>query len=282
MDPNQFDRIAGRMAAHRASRRSTLGKAGVGIAAASLGVSSARFAHAQDATPVAEELLDTVHPDAEADTTEFLFVQSFTGGSIVPLSGVDGGYTLTLDGANPQTVYFSDRPERIFGLATTSAFLEGLGFTPDDPPNAALVVTNESGAEDVLIIELFDPVWDESTGTLTYTVQFLAEYAEPGLAFAALRQTDFEMPERFGQGGLFVDGCSDGRIYCHQRNPDGSMGALVGPSPMTPFCFEPSTSKCLPCSGPNAICAIAYPAQCIDRSGQEPRSRCGARGITWP
>ena len=254
----------------------------MGIAAASLGVSSARVALAQDATPVAEEFPDTVHPDAGAAPSEFLFVQSFAGGSIAPVDPEDGRFTLTLDGANPQTVYFSDRPERVFGLATTSAFLEGLGFTPGNPPNAALVVTTESGDEDVLIVELFDPIWDEASGTLTYTVQVLSEYAEAGLAFAALRQTDYELPESFGQGGLFVDGCSDGRIYCHQRNPDGSMGALVGPSPMTPFCFDASASKCLPCSGPNAICAIAYPAQCVDRSGMEPRSRCGARGITWP
>ena len=281
MDPSRFDSIAARLAAHRTGHRTIIALGG-GIGAASLGEVDVRLTTAQ-ATPVAEEPVpDTVYPDSGADATEFLFVQSFAGGSITPRAGVDGGYTVTLDGANPQTVYFSDRPERVFGLATTSAFLEGLGFTPDDPPNAALVVTTESGAEDILILELFDPVWDEGSGTLTYTVQFLAEYAESGLAFAALRQTDFEMPERFGQGGLFVDGCSDGRIYCHQRNPDGSMGALVGPSPMTPFCFEPSTSKCLPCTGPSAICATAYPAQCIDRSGLEPRSRCGARGITWP
>ncbi len=82
MDSHQFDRIAARLATHRITRRSTLGKAGAGIAAASLAVSSNRFAMAQDATPVADELPDTVHPGAAADTSEFLFVQSFAGGSI--------------------------------------------------------------------------------------------------------------------------------------------------------------------------------------------------------
>jgi hypothetical protein len=282
MDSDQFDRIAARLAAHRANRRTTLGKAAAGIAAASLGLSSARVAIAQDATPVADELPDTVHPGAASEPSEFLFVQSFAGGSIVPLGDEDGRFTLTLDGANQQTIYFSDRPERVFGLATTTAFLEGLGFTPDNPPNAALVVTTDTGEEDVLIIELLDPVWDEGSAMLRYTIQVLADYQESGLAFAAKQQMDYEVSEAFGPGGLFIDSCADGRVYCHLRNPDGSMGSPVGPSPMTPFCFEYSTSRCLPCSGASVICAAAYPSQCIDRSSAEPRSRCGARGITWP
>ena len=37
------------------------------------------------------------------------------------------------------TIYFSDRPERIFGDLPTQEFLDTLGFTPDFPPNAALI-----------------------------------------------------------------------------------------------------------------------------------------------
>ncbi len=132
---------------------------------------------------------------------------------MTPLNADEGQFALTLDGLNPQTIYFSDRPERVFGLATTATFLEGLGFTPEDPPNAALVVTTENGEEDVLILELLEPVWDEASGTLTYTVQLLSDYAEPGLAFAALQQTDFDLPENFGLGGLFIDGCSTDRVF---------------------------------------------------------------------
>lgn len=281
MDIDRFDRVTTRLAAYRANRRVALQVGGAGIVGV-LGVAGARGAAAQDGTPAAEdELPDSVHLGAAEEPSEFLFVQSFASGSLVPVSGEDGHYTLTLDGANPQTVYFSDRPERVFGLATTTDFLEGLGFTPENPPNAALMVTTDDGASDVLIIELLDPVWDESSGTLTYSVQVLSDYTESGLAFAALQQTDFEMAESFGPGGLFVDGCADGRIYCHQRNKDGTMGPVVGPSPMTPFCFDYSTSKCLPCSGPSAICAAAYPAECLDRTTIPPHSRCGARGITW-
>ncbi len=276
MDRHQFDRIAGRLAAHRANRRFTLGGAGAGIAAASLGLSSARFALAQDATPVADEFPDTVHPEAGADPSEFLFVQSFASGSIAPLNAGEGQFSLTLDGANPQTIYFSDRPERVFGLVTTSTFLEGLGFTPDDPPNAALVVTTETGEEDVLIIELLEPVWDESSGTLTYTIQVLSDYSEPGLAFAALQQTDFVLPENFGLGGLFIDGCSTDRVFCYLRNEDGTKGEGVGQSKSTPFCFDQSAKKCTPCSNPAIVCAESYPQRC--RSGQ--RLLCGGIAIS--
>ena len=283
MNPEQFDRIAARLAAHRANRRTTLRAGGVGLAVAALGVPGARLATAQAATPVAgEELPDTVHLGATADPSEFLFVQSFASGSIVPVAGKDDFFTLTLNGANSQTVFFSDRPERVFGLAPTTAFLDGLGFTPDNPPNAALMVKTEQGDDDVLIIELFDPQWDEASAILTYSVHVLSDYQASGLAFAALQQTDFQLSEQFGEGGLFVDSCAPGRVYCHQFSPNGGMGTLVGRSGLTPFCFEQSTSRCLPCSGAGVICAEAYPTQCIDLSGEQPRTRCGAQGITWP
>lgn len=275
MNAEQFDRIATRLSAHRANRRTVLHAMGAGVAAVSMGATSTRFAHAQDATPVADVMPDTVHPAAAADRSEFLFVQSFASGSVAPVGGEDGRFTLTLDGTNPHTVYFSDRPERVFGLATTTAFLDGLGFTPDDPPNAALVVTTEHGDEDVLIVELFDPVWDEASGTLTYSVQVLADYAESGLAFAAMQQTDFELPASFGQGGIFIDGCSTGRIICYRFKEDGSKGEVVGQSRVTQFCFESGTKKCIPCSSMPIICAESYPAQC--RSGQ--RLLCGGAAL---
>jgi hypothetical protein len=275
-----LDRIAARLAEHRAHRRAALQAGGAGVVAA-LSVAGTHLVTAQDATPVAGDTLpDTVHLGAAAPPSEFLFVQSFASGSIVPVDGQSDLFTLRLDGTNPQTVFFSDRPERVFGLATTSAFLEGLGFSPDDPPNAALVVTTEDGDEDVVIIELLDPVWDEASGALTYTVQMLSDYEESGLAYAALQQTDYDLPEQFGQGGLFVDGCSNDRLYCYQYKADGTKGEPVGPTKPTPFCFDASSKKCLPCSSASIVCAESYPVQCIDRSGSQPRLRCGGLSIS--
>ncbi len=44
-----------------------------------------------------------------------LFVQSFQSGSIAPVDGAEGRYTVTLEQGLGQTIYFSDRPERIVG-----------------------------------------------------------------------------------------------------------------------------------------------------------------------
>lgn len=279
MSPEQFDRVTTRFAGLRLSRRMALTRGGAGLAGASLAALGAGTIHAQDGTPEAAE---SVYPNAGHENPEFLFVQSFDAGTYVPKDGDEGMFQLTLTGASSQTSYFSDRPDRVFGLASTASFLEGLGFTPENPPNAALVVETDSGEKDILILELLNPVYDEGTGTLTYDVRILADYEGVGLAYAALQQTDFDLDPAFGKGGLFVDGCNDGRVYCHQRNRDGSMGPFVGTSPLTPFCFDLSTSKCLPCSGPTVLCAAAFPDQCLDRTSIPPRSRCGARGITWP
>jgi hypothetical protein len=284
MNAEDFDRVTTRFAELRLSRRNALARGGAGIAGATLAAAGVASIRAEDATPEAGQATpqaESVHPNAGQENPEFLFVQAFEGGTYTP-TDEEGLFKLTLTGASSRTNYFSDRPDRVFGLTPTASFLEGLGFTPENPPNAALVVETESGQKDVLILELFNPVYDEATSTLTYDVRLLSDYQGEGLAYAALQQIDFDLDSTFGKGGLFVDGCADGRIYCHQRNADGSMGPFVGTSPFTPFCFDLSTSRCLPCSGANAICAAAFPAQCLDRTISPPRSRCGARGITWP
>jgi hypothetical protein len=52
------------------------------------------------------------------------------------------GATLALEGINPATLYFSDRPQRIVGHMTTADFValwgEGENSFQEDPPNAVL------------------------------------------------------------------------------------------------------------------------------------------------
>jgi hypothetical protein len=153
-----------------------------------------------------------VHP-------EFLFVQPFDAGSWAPKEGEADTYVLTLGGAAANTVYFSDRPERIVGLCPTQLFLDALGFTPTNPPNAALVAQTDTGEQDILVIELLNPAWD-GNGTLTYDAKVLADYGDPGLAHLSRQQVDFEMAGSFGDGGLFIDGCPDGVATCYQVSND--------------------------------------------------------------
>ena len=47
------------------------------------------------------------------NNSSFMFVQTAHSGSLVPVEGEDNRYILTLEGVSPQTICFSDRPERV-------------------------------------------------------------------------------------------------------------------------------------------------------------------------
>src|SRR5690606_7035606 len=132
MNPTRFDTIS-KLFASRKTRRSAIA-GGASLAAASVASVGGR-AFAQDATPVA--LPDDPHSSADEAkvSPDFLFVQPFDAGTWTPKDGEDDVYTLTRTGAAAHTVYFSDRPERIVGLAENQQFLDGLGFSPNNPPN---------------------------------------------------------------------------------------------------------------------------------------------------
>lgn len=202
MGPARFDRLSSAFALRR-SRRQALAAGGAGLAATGL-LTGIRATAAQDATPAAlpAAFPSDPHPSADSAMThpEYLFVQPFDAGTWAPKPGEEGVYLLTLTGAAENTTFFSDRPERITGLAPTQPFLDGLGFTSENSPNAALVAQTESGVQDVLIVQIFDPVYDAGAGTLTYDARILADYGGRGLAHLAQQQTDYEFEASFGEG----------------------------------------------------------------------------------
>lgn len=184
-------------------RRSLLrwGAAATGAAA----ISSLRGrAKAQDASPVAGI-------DRDIST---MFVQAFHDGSWVPGASEDM-YTLTLHGGLASTIYFSDRPDRVYGVTPTEDFLLTIGFSPQNPPNAALVV-DVDGVRDILVIELMNPMYDERAQVLTYDAKVLGAYEEGDLGYLAVQQEDLILAEQFGAGALFIDDCSDVWEYCYR------------------------------------------------------------------
>ena len=257
MEASRFDAITRTFAGRRASRRSTLRGGAAGLAAA-LGTATLGAA-AQDATPAPEAT-----PGAEGDQTFFLFVQTFRAGTMVAKEGEDGAYILTLTGGPAQTIYFSDRPERIVGTMPTHQFLETLGFPPDNPPNAALVAQTDEG-EDIVVVELLNPVYTEGFGpdqgaTLTYDVRVLADYADEGLAHLAQRRADDAPPDTFGPASLFIDECPPVTKCTH--------GSFCGDIPGGPVgqCWEWGANiGCHPCNGSQSAveeaCNSAY-AEC--------------------
>jgi hypothetical protein len=261
MESSTFDRLT-RSFASRLSRRRALAAGGAALSAGLLTADRVPTA-AQEATPAATpgSFPGDPHPSTDTARThpEFLFEQTFDAGTWAPKPGEDGTYTLTLTGAAANTTYFSDRPERITGLAPTQQFLDGLGFTPENPPNAALVIQTDDGEQDILIIELLDPVYDPATATLTYDARVLADYGERGLAFLAQQQSDYDAPETFGQGSLFIDDCVSPVLdQCW-------LGCDMVGTVWAEYCFFSATNSCELCSNPPDECYYRY-ALCQDNN----------------
>jgi hypothetical protein len=117
------------------------------------------------------------------DTADFLFVQNARA-----ISYADG--KLTLNGVNPATIMFSDRPDRIAGHMTTGRFVPFWGEGKDsflkDPPNATLSFLEDKGMGDAVVV-LRDPVLEGED--LSYKVEIL----------------EGEIPPTAGAASLFID-----------------------------------------------------------------------------
>ncbi|CAA9533617.1 MAG: hypothetical protein AVDCRST_MAG49-77 [uncultured Thermomicrobiales bacterium] len=289
MDASRFDALTRTFAARR-SRRAAL-RGGAGLGAAALAAHLGRAA-AQDATPVGTpepEMGPGAAPDPATlgEDGTFLFVQTATSGSFAPnpnagtpaaggeaAPGGGAEYLLTLKGHPGGTVFFSDRPQRIFGEAPTEQFLAGLGFQPDNPPNAALVAQTEDG-DDVVVLELLTPTYDADAGTLIYGATILAEYEGEGLSHVAEQQMDEALPEAFGRASLFIDDCPDLEACYITDVSVSTEGPGVGlrkvgvvPDGPVGTCWSWSAFACHPCDGESLYdigqrCNETY-AECAD------------------
>lgn len=253
MNANRFDAMA-RMLAGRLPRRLALRRGAAALVAGAGVATAARRVNAQ-ATPAAAE---------EEAAGSDLFVQAFRAGTLTPDADESGVYTLSLEGSLGHTVYFSDRPARRVGLIPTAVLLEQLGFTPADPPNAALVAQTAEG-EDILVVELMNPRFDEAAGTLAYDVRLLADYTGDGLADLVARQDDEQFASSFTTAHLFIDGC--GRRQCW----DGAVSMCVSCQ-----CFQLGVQGCPCVSGTRNPC-YDPDMQCEINPGSPP----GSTGACW-
>ncbi len=136
-----------------------------------------------------------------------IFVQEGVGGSFVKIDD-SGNYTLTVTGAIPYTIYFSDRPARDAGMVEMESFLEGFNFDPNNPPNALVAIREGEEERDMIVVELTEPHYDNSTDTLTYRAKLIADYEfESEWPQDLLPRTDDEIPEEFGKVVLVIDDC---------------------------------------------------------------------------
>ena len=207
-----------------------------------------------NANAKAQNTNETQQEDAEAEEeARYMYVQSAHSGSFVPVEGEEN-YTLTLEGVAPQTIAFSDRPDRVVGQVPMQKFLDGLGFSPENPPNAAIEILEGNESEDVLVVELFDPVYDAANHTLQYNVSVLEM---PNHSHAIFNERhDESLPENFGPAALFIDDCADDYWSCHTSDGGFCGWIKVGK------CWS---WHCVCCDW----CKDSYMRECAKKYGEE-------------
>ena len=123
--------------------------------------------------------------DTDTELIEEMFVQLAKGVTTDESS-------MTLVGASPSTLYFSDRPERVVGHMTTQQFVDHWNDGPDsfasDPPNAVLSFAepDDSTLSDVVVV-LRDPTIQDDL--VTYAIDVL----------------EGDLPLKAGACTLFID-----------------------------------------------------------------------------
>ena len=172
----------------------------------------------------------------ENQTVTHIFIQQGTGGSFV--NDGSGNYTLTMTDVVPYTIFFADRPARDVGFAPMDKFLKGFGFGASNPPNAAIILSEENETSDMMIVELTNPQYNNITGTLTYKARQLKEYSfESGWFLDQISKVDASIPEKLGRVLLVLDDCP-----CHPVD----SGCI---SNCRNACWELKKFRCIPCGG---------------------------------
>lgn len=254
MEPSRFDSFARFFASRRSTRRRALIAAAGGAMASGL---ARGHVAADEASPTPGAAPDAV------DRPHFMFVQMFGAGSID--AATDGVPMLLLqaDHLAGQTLYFSDRPERIVGMVPTEQLLgsggrdDGLGFTLADPPNAALVLPDGR----LMVVELIEPQYDPATGQVRYQLRILDDLTQVDLDLDTAPSTVAEITGDFTAASLFIDDCPDGQIVCWGLN--GPVGRIPSGG-NTGFCWDSNDLCCLPCDPPSvgrswdATCNATY------------------------
>jgi hypothetical protein len=200
----------------------------------------------------------------------YLFVQQARAGTFVPVPGEEGRFALTLTGVTPQTIYFSDRPQRIVGQAAMQPFLDALCHDDANPPNAALVILEGDEQEDVVVVELLDPAYDPAAATLRYTAKIMEE---PGHSLAVYNERhDGRVPESFGAASLFIDDCEDVVAACSRddRSFCGNVTCCQCYGGTLPFLHCGFQADCCSINRCDGKCRATYGQDCRFRGLDKP------------
>ncbi|MGD1836339.1 MAG: hypothetical protein ACPKQO_11530 [Nitrososphaeraceae archaeon] len=142
-----------------------------------------------------DKLLDK--QNTKVNTTDhvpkFFAIQHAKSGSISEIN--ETVYSLELNDVSDKTILFSDRPDRVIKSVTTTDFIGnwtmGIDSYAVNSPNTVIVV-DEQGVQDTVIVELSNPVYSLDKKTLKYNVT-------PDNA------KSIDLPNEFGRATLVID-----------------------------------------------------------------------------
>ena len=149
---------------------------------------------------------DPDQDQGDCSSTMNIFLQEGASGSLVADDA--GGYTLTISDVLPYTVYFADRPAKDSGFIPLDKFIDNFNWAPEDPPNAAIILREEDEEQDIVVAELTAPIYDETAGTLQYSIKVIDEYeARSEYLQQVAPHADASIPDTFGSALLVIDSC---------------------------------------------------------------------------
>ena len=112
-------------------------------------------------------------------------------------SNVSKNLSLELNNVSDKTILLSDRPNRIVTTVSTADFIGNWSIGMDNftinPPNAVLIVDDDTNKkQDIVILELFNPVYDVNNKMLKYNI-------------TSYNTTSIDLPNEFGLSTLVID-----------------------------------------------------------------------------
>lgn len=188
--------------------------------------------------------------------------------------------TLVMEGVDPHTIWFTDRPARESGAIATSRFAQDWqsGGTFDiDPPNAALVLHEstkvDSTTTDTLVVEVQDASYDEANRIFRADLKVLldqeAATTEGNLSAHGDRH-DNAWPSRAGAVSLFIDSVSLDSVLAEATPaPSSSNSSSLGAS--SPAAAGASSSAPNPNSSSSS--AVASPSGSASTASLPPGSQ---------
>ena len=208
-----------------------------------------------------------------ADTTSqapvsYLWVVNSEGGTIAG-SG-DTGLTLTLTGVRDYVTQFADRPVRHAYVLSTLDFENRWAdwFSPVTP-NAVLSFTEPASPMPAsIVLEVTDPVYDESARTLSFTATRLHREPDPHPdSVESVSLPNVPTPATFISGALFIDGAEDDASTGEHAHSDPAEPSSAPTVEASADAAEPSLVPVAPDGSESPAPMLAAAAPVVYRIG---------------